>query len=214
MQHIHPRIINVLAVPMAAKRHKMPCFLHRLLRVRYTEGWLLMSTPKGTRPWNAGTSKGWVDKRGYRWLYIIDNGKRRARREHRVLMERHIGRRLEPWELVHHKDGNKSNNAISNLEIQQWDEHTRLHLCGTRRPEGVLRTIEGVALMREELKHARNINAQLLVALEAALAYINTSNVTYMGDQYEAQRKTQYEAREFVTGGGIRAAIAAAKEGK
>ena len=62
-------------------------------------------------------ARGWTDKRGYRWLYVSENGRRVARREHRVLMERHLGRKLEPWELVHHKDGNPQNNAIENLEL-------------------------------------------------------------------------------------------------
>ena len=39
-----------------------------------------MPAAKGSVPWNAGTSNGWTDKRGYRWLYVTENGKRRARR--------------------------------------------------------------------------------------------------------------------------------------
>ena len=46
-------------------------------------------------------------------------------------------------------------------------------------------------------------------ALEAALGYINTSSVTYMGEQYEEQRKLQSQYREFVIHGGIQAALAA-----
>ncbi len=37
--------------------------------------------------------------------------------EHRLVMEQHIGRYLEPTEVVHHIDGNPRNNDISNLRL-------------------------------------------------------------------------------------------------
>lgn len=37
--------------------------------------------------------------------------------EHRLVMEQHLGRYLLPDEVVHHKDGNPSNNAIDNLQL-------------------------------------------------------------------------------------------------
>ena len=122
-----------------------------------------MGAPKGTKPWNAGTSQGWTDKRGYKWLYIYENGKRVARREHRVLMEAHLGRKLEPWELVHHKDGDTANNTISNLELMEWGKHTSEHHKGGRKAEYARRTMEAFALLREQLKRERDAKTDLLV---------------------------------------------------
>ncbi|OJD66230.1 hypothetical protein BAU26_10125 [Bacillus sp. N35-10-4] len=47
--------------------------------------------------------------------------------EHRYIMSLHLGRPLEDWEVVHHKDHNKQNNEISNLEVMSLADHTRLH---------------------------------------------------------------------------------------
>jgi hypothetical protein len=38
--------------------------------------------------------------------------------KHRYVMQQHLGRALEEYEQVHHKDGDKENNDISNLEIR------------------------------------------------------------------------------------------------
>lgn len=46
---------------------------------------------------------------------------------HRVLMENFIGRLLTPDEVVHHKDGDKSNNDISNLVLLTRSKHSILH---------------------------------------------------------------------------------------
>jgi hypothetical protein len=46
---------------------------------------------------------------------------------HRVLMENKLGRILDGDEVVHHKDENKSNDSIDNLELLLRADHARHH---------------------------------------------------------------------------------------
>ena len=46
--------------------------------------------------------------------------------EHRVVMEKLLGRKLKSTEIVHHKDGNGANNDPKNLELMKnQSEHVR-----------------------------------------------------------------------------------------
>lgn len=46
---------------------------------------------------------------------------------HRFIMEQHLGRKLSSDEIVHHRDENKLNNDITNLEIMTRSEHASHH---------------------------------------------------------------------------------------
>ncbi len=57
-----------------------------------------------------------VSDRG-RWKYL-----------HRYIMEQHIGRELESYEIVHHDDENTLNNDIKNLKLTSPSGHCKIHI--------------------------------------------------------------------------------------
>ena len=75
---------------------------------------------KGGRTGNGG---------GYVAIYSPDHpfANRKYVLEHRLVMEKRLGRYLKPTEIVHHIDGNKQNNLDENLVLTNRAEHAKEH---------------------------------------------------------------------------------------
>ncbi len=96
---------------------------------------------------------------------------------HRVVMENHIGRVLEKNEVVHHKDENKHNNQIDNLELMTSSEHAKLHSPVGRAYVQLVCAYCGVGFQREkrQTKYSKSLCSRRCNAL------YNRTNANWLG---------------------------------
>ena len=76
------------------------------------------------RAWKGGSRV----NRGYVGIYMPSHPASKGNGyvlEHRLVMEKHLGRYLHRKEVVHHINGIKTDNRIENLELTNNSEHVK-----------------------------------------------------------------------------------------
>lgn len=53
--------------------------------------------------------------------------------EYRLVAEQMLGRFLERWEVVHHKNGDHTDNRPENLSVMSQADHAAIHSTGRKR---------------------------------------------------------------------------------
>ena len=86
-----------------------------------------------------------TDAHGY--VHEYDPQRQKYVRQHRLVMERMLGRPLEKWESVHHKNGKRTENGPENLELVIGS-----HFSGKRLRDVYARDLERLALENLKLK--------------------------------------------------------------
>lgn len=127
--------------------------------------------------------------------------------EHRVIMERLIGRSLRRDEHVHHIDGNGLNNSPKNLKLMPSRQHRMLHNPGIPLPEQALATayVEGATLRELAAQYdcsvpviARRLRSRGIALRHAGCRFI-TFPIANMVAAYQSGLTIEEVAHKFGT---------------
>jgi hypothetical protein len=102
--------------------------------------------------WKGGRHK---DSKGYvliqlapeDFFYTMVNGDDNVL-EHRLVMAKHLGRCLQPWEIVHHKNHIRDDNRIENLQVVSDDRHMQITILENK----IIKLEKEVKLLKWHIK--------------------------------------------------------------
>ena len=126
---------------------------HKMLRLSVLRTGMKLRPKQGNYGSRNGSWKGGrtVDKSGYILVQVPDHPEANSGgyvREHRLVMGNHIGRILSEQEVVHHKNSDRSDNRVENLELYSKNSEHLAHELKGRCPQwtedGRQRILQGV----------------------------------------------------------------------
>lgn len=91
-----------------------------------------------------------------------EKNKRYFKDEHRFIMEQHLGRKLERNEIVHHKNGDKRDNRLENLEVMTLSEHGKFHSVGRKMSEESKKKLSEIGYHRPNLSCRRKSKEDII----------------------------------------------------
>lgn len=155
---IYPAVVSYWAGKHGLADESKSVAVKRGLSLKYPEGRFGEEAAR----WKGGRRQ---TKSGYIELYAPDHPYARhgVVFEHRLVIEEHLGRYLEPDEIVDHIDGNKSNNAIENLSLTTRHAHMTRHFDDSHK-------VHGLEQENAELRQENIELKQRIAVLEAELA--------------------------------------------
>ena len=145
-------------------RERWVCLIKRQPRSKRCRACALIEKGKRERGENSPNWKGGRRKgtKGYIVVGLFSDdffypmvGKKSYVFEHRLVMAKHLGRCLQRWEIVHHKDGIEDHNDISNLQLVQEMQHKQITIFENRIKQLEIRITQleaENALLRGEIK--------------------------------------------------------------
>lgn len=122
--------------------------------------------------WKGGI---YYNDQGYRLIWSPDHPKKDKRgyvREHRLVMEKILGRFLRHDELIHHINGNKTDNRERNLCIVTRAEHASMH--HKKGPE----IIEAVLNLRSRGMSIRRISTLVAIDRDTVSKILKEHNIS------------------------------------